>query len=126
MSKIRYDWGLRKCKVVIRVSPGDNRKDDCCVGHGPRQWAYSILVLRDRDNYGNAYVRFIDDTVPRSFIPPAREVKPTVGFMPARLLWFVGQVILPSVSVPNVTAASPIDAATADPEEEPHGSAFGK
>jgi len=34
--------------------------------------------------------------------------------------------MLPSVSVPKVTAASPIDAATPEPAEEPHGSAFGK
>ena len=59
-------------------------------------------------------------------VPPAREVKPTVGLMPARLLWSAGQVMLPSVSVPKVTVASPIDAATPDPDEDPHGSAFTK
>ena len=59
-------------------------------------------------------------------IPPARDVKPTVGFMPTTLLLLEGQVILPSVSVPSVTAANPIEAATPEPEEEPHGSAFGK
>ena len=32
--------------------------------------------------------------------------------------------MLPPVSVPNVTVASPIDAATAHPAEEPLGSAF--
>ena len=73
-----------------------------------------------------AYVRFIVNTLPRIFIPPAREVKPTVGLMPAKLLLLAGQVILPSVSVPNVTVASPIDAATPDPEEEPQGSALMK
>lgn len=34
--------------------------------------------------------------------------------------------MLPSVSVPRVTAASPIDAAIPDPDDEPHGSALGK
>ena len=38
----------------------------------------------------------------------------------------VGQVILPSVSVPSVTAARPIDAATPEPDDEPQGSASGK
>ena len=71
-----------------------------------------------------AYVRFIVKTSLRSFVPPAREVKPTVGLMPAKLLLLARSVILPSVSVPNVTAASPIDAATADPAEEPLGSAL--
>jgi hypothetical protein len=46
--------------------------------------------------------------------------------MPTMLLWSAGQVILPSVSVPNVTVTRPIDDATADPEEEPQGSAFTK
>ena len=59
-------------------------------------------------------------------LPPAREVSPTVGLIPARLLLLVGQVMLPSVSVPSVTAARPIDAATPDPDDEPHGSALGK
>ena len=69
-----------------------------------------------------AYVRFIVNTSLRFFVPPAREVKPTVGLMPAKLLLLEGSVILPSVSVPNVTVASPIDAATPDPAEEPLGS----
>jgi hypothetical protein len=34
--------------------------------------------------------------------------------------------MLPSVSEPKVTAARPMDAATADPEDDPHGSALGK
>ena len=34
--------------------------------------------------------------------------------------------MLPSVSVPNVTAASPILAAIPEPDEEAQGSAFGK
>ena len=42
------------------------------------------------------------------------------------LLLLEGQVILPSVSDPRVTAASPIEAAIPDPEDEPHGSALGK
>ena len=58
--------------------------------------------------------------------PPAREVSPTEGFIPAKLLLLVGQVILPSVSVPSVTAARPIDAATPEPDDEPQGSASGK
>ena len=33
--------------------------------------------------------------------------------------------MLPSVSVPSATAASPIETATAGHEEEPEGSAFG-
>ena len=71
-----------------------------------------------------AYVRFIVNTSAMSFVPPAREVKPTVGLMPAKLQLLAGSVILPSVSVPNVTVASPIDAATPDPAEEPLGSAL--
>ena len=47
-----------------------------------------------------------------------------MGLMPAKLLLLAGSVILPSVSVPNVTVASPIDAATPDPAEEPLGSAL--
>ena len=71
-------------------------------------------------------MRFVFDRLFRLVIPPALEVKPTVGLIPARLLWSEGQVILPSVSVPNVTVARPIDAATPDPEDEPHGSALTK
>ena len=58
--------------------------------------------------------------------PPARDVNPTVVLMPTKLLLLVGQVMLPSVSVPRVTAAKPMDAAMPEPEDEPHGSAFGK
>jgi len=83
-------------------------------------------LLRDGDDCDKTCVRFIIDTLPGSFIPPAREVKPTVGLIPARLLLLEGQVILPSVSEPNVTVARPIEAATPDPDEEPHGSAFTK
>ena len=49
-----------------------------------------------------------------------------MGLIPARLLLLEGPVILPFVSEPNVTVASPIDAATPDPEEEPPGSALTK
>ena len=56
--------------------------------------------------------------------PPARETRLTVGLIPAKLLLLVGHVILPSVSVPKVTAASPMEAATPEPDEDPHGSAF--
>ena len=59
-----------------------------------------------------------------SHLPPARETSPTVGLIPARLLLLAGHIILPSVSVPKVTAASPMEAATPEPEEDPHGSAF--
>lgn len=62
----------------------------------------------------------------RTLLPPAREVKPTVGLMPAKLLLLVGHVMLPSVSDPKETAVRPIDVATPDPEDEPHGSAWGK
>ena len=72
------------------------------------------------------HVRFIFGRLFRLVVPPALEVKPTVGLIPARLLWSVGQVILPSVSVPKVTVARPIDAATPDPDDEPHGSALTK
>ena len=44
--------------------------------------------------------------------------------MPTKLLLLEGQVILPFVSVPNAMVTSPIDTATADPEEEPLGSPF--
>lgn len=49
-----------------------------------------------------------------------------MGLMPARLLLLVGQVILPSVSVPSETVTSPIADDIPDPEEDPHGSALGK
>ena len=59
-----------------------------------------------------------------NYLPPARETRPTVGLIPAKLLLLAGHIILPSVSVPKVTAASPMEAATPDPDEDPHGSAF--
>ena len=59
-------------------------------------------------------------------LPPARETSPTLGFIPTTLFWLAGHVMLPSVSVPRVTAASPIEAAIPEPDDDPHGSAFGK
>lgn len=58
--------------------------------------------------------------------PPAREVNPTLGLTPAKLLLPVGHVILPSVSVPSATVVNPMEVVTPDPEDEPHGSALGK
>lgn len=77
-----------------------------------------LLVLRSDNRYGLGEIQ--------RDRPPAREVRPTVGLMPARLLLLVGQVILPSVSDPRVTATRPMEAATPDPDDEPHGSALGK
>jgi hypothetical protein len=51
---------------------------------------------------------------------------PTEGLIPTTLLLLEGHVMLPSVSLPSVTAASPIAAATPLPDELPHGSPFGK
>jgi hypothetical protein len=44
-----------------------------------------------------------------------------VGLIPAKLLLLDGHIILPSVSEPKVTAASPMEAATPEPDENPHG-----
>src|SRR5215472_8087757 len=52
---------------------------------------------------------------------PARLVRPTVGLIPTTPLALAGQTTLPSVSVPNETAAKLAEAAAADPELEPHG-----
>src|SRR5690348_9979498 len=52
---------------------------------------------------------------------PARLVSPTVGLMPTTPLAFAGQTMLPSVSVPNETAAKLAVAAAPDPELEPQG-----
>ena len=79
--------------------------------------------------YGNDYSKRLQKkkgACKEQTLPPALDVNPTVGFIPARLLLLVGQVMLPSVSDPRVTAARPIEAATPEPEEEPHGSAFTK
>jgi hypothetical protein len=56
-------------------------------------------------------------------IPPLLEVRPTVGFKPTTLQRLLGPEILPSVSVAKVPAASPIAAATAQPDDDPDGSA---
>src|SRR6266581_7065580 len=52
-------------------------------------------------------------------ITPARLVRPTVGLMPTTPLTFAGQTMLPSVSVPMLTAAKLAATATADPVLEP-------
>jgi len=63
----------------------------------------------------------IQDT---DYLLPARETRPMVGLIPAKLLLLDGHVILPSVSEPKVTAARPMEAATPEPDDDPHGSAF--
>src|SRR5215470_13660450 len=52
---------------------------------------------------------------------PARLVRPTVGLIPTTPFALPGQTMLPSVSVPNETAAKLAEAAAADPELEPQG-----
>src|SRR5947208_10322150 len=52
---------------------------------------------------------------------PARLVSPTVGLIAATPLALPGQTMLPSVSLPNETAAKFADAAAPDPAEDPHG-----
>src|SRR5947208_4982438 len=52
---------------------------------------------------------------------PARLVSPTVGLMPTTPLALAGHTILPSVSLPNETAAKFADTAAPDPELEPQG-----
>src|SRR5690348_17584836 len=52
---------------------------------------------------------------------PARLVSPTVGLMPTTPFAFAGHTMLPSVSVPNDTAAKLAVAAAPEPELEPHG-----
>src|SRR5215469_8480821 len=52
---------------------------------------------------------------------PARLVSPTVGLIATTPLALPGQTMLPSVSVPNDTAAKFADAAAPDPELEPQG-----
>ena len=61
----------------------------------------------------------------RIVAPPARDVRPTVGLIPTTLFTPDGDMMLPSVSVPRVMAARPIDAAMAEPDDEPRGSPFG-
>src|SRR5690348_18187698 len=52
---------------------------------------------------------------------PARLVSPTVGLMPTTPFAFDGHTMLPSVSVPSVSAAKLAVAAAPDPELEPQG-----
>src|SRR3974390_572491 len=52
---------------------------------------------------------------------PARLVKPTVGLSATTPLALPGQTMLPSVSVPNDTAAKFEEAAAAEPELDPQG-----
>src|SRR6266436_3690542 len=52
---------------------------------------------------------------------PARLVSPTVGLMPTTPFALAGHTILPSVSLPNETAAKFADAAAPDPELDPQG-----
>src|SRR5712692_2079968 len=52
---------------------------------------------------------------------PARLVSPTVGLIPTPPLAFAGHTMLPSVSLPNDTAAKFADAAAPEPELEPQG-----
>src|SRR6195256_3322643 len=52
---------------------------------------------------------------------PARLVRPTVGFRPTTPLALAGQTMLPSVSVPNDTAAKFDETPAPDPELEPQG-----
>src|SRR5258707_4301254 len=52
---------------------------------------------------------------------PARLVSPTVGLMPTTPFALAGQTMLPSVSLPNDTAAKFAEAAAPEPELEPQG-----
>src|SRR5262249_725232 len=52
---------------------------------------------------------------------PARLTRPTVGLMAATPLALPGQTMLPSVSLPNDTAAKFAEAAEPEPELEPQG-----
>jgi hypothetical protein len=54
-----------------------------------------------------------------------RQVKPTEGLMPTKLLTLDELKILPSVSVPREEKASPIELPTPLPEDEPLRSIFG-
>jgi hypothetical protein len=77
-------------------------------------------------NITNRYVSTWQRYAKHLSAPPARDVQPSVGLIPTRLLLLQGQVMLPSVSVPRVTGANPMEAAMAEPEDEPHGFARGK
>jgi hypothetical protein len=56
---------------------------------------------------------------------PARLVRPTVGLIPTTELKLDGHIIVPSVSVPMVTATKYAATAIADPLLEAHGVAVG-
>src|ERR671935_1258080 len=51
---------------------------------------------------------------------PARLVRPTVGLIAATPFALPGQTMLPSVSLPNDTAAKFAEAAAPEPELDPH------
>src|SRR5688500_440390 len=53
---------------------------------------------------------------------PVPLARPSVGFTPTTLLTSLGLMMLPEVSVPIVTAANTIAAATPEPADEPSGS----
>jgi hypothetical protein len=57
-------------------------------------------------------------------LPPARDTRPMVGLIPIKLLLPDWHATLPSFFEPKVTAASPMEAATSEPDEDPHGPAF--
>src|SRR6202023_3363710 len=52
---------------------------------------------------------------------PARLVSPTVGLIPTTPLALEGHTMLPSFSLPKVTAAKFAEAAAPEPELEPQG-----
>lgn len=60
------------------------------------------------------------------YIPPLRDVRPTVGLIPTTLFLLLGDTIEPSVSDPSVPAARPIAAEIPLPLLEPEGSTSGK
>ena len=53
------------------------------------------------------------------------ETSNPLGLIPTRLLFDEGDMMEPSVSVPNAARARPRDDATPEPEELPLGSCFG-
>src|SRR6266850_5940545 len=80
------------------------------------------LWITDRTTAASATVRACGPTVSwmcEIGTTPARLVRPTVGLMPTTPLTFAGQTMLPSVSVPMLTAAKLAATATADPVLDP-------
>ena len=61
----------------------------------------------------------------RTYSPPARDVRPTVGFIPTKLLISLGDTIEPSVSEPKAAAHSPMAVPIPLPELDPEGSPRG-